>query len=277
MRPNLLTGLRFGRWLACAAFMICPSVRPRRRRAGHGAAMMAVAVTETKAYQLDGQDFDVFVAGAGGAARPAVLVCHAWGGRSPFEEGKAQKLSELGFVGAAIDLYGVGKRGASKEENQALMTPLLESPDVLQARLAASLDAVTAIDGVDSSRVGVIGFCFGGLCALLMARMGLPLKAAVSFHGLLKVGPPLSTKPRAKMMILHGQDDPMAPPTDVAAFAEEMKRVDADWELHAYPKVVHAFTNSAANDPSFGTVYNADADRRSWAAMKRFLGENLGD
>lgn len=228
--------------------------------------------TQVLSYQVDGSDFDVFIARPDGdGPHPAVLVCHAWGGRDDFAENKAKALAELGYVGAAIDLYGVGKRGSEKSECEALMMPLLNAPETLRARLAAAVDQVKALDGVDTDRLGAIGFCFGGLCAILLARMGLPLRGVVSFHGLLKLGEPLDTKPAAKILVQHGQDDPMAPPADVGAFAEEMKRVDADWTLHAYPGVLHAFTVPAANDPDFGTVYDAGADKRSWLEMKRFL------
>lgn len=221
----------------------------------------------------EGEDhFDAFIARPKGAGpHPAVLVCHAFGGRDDFAEDKARKLAELGYVGAAIDLYGIGKRGTDRASSQALMMPLIQDPPKLRRRLAASYQAVRLLDGVDPDRMGAIGFCFGGLCALLSARMGLPLRGVVSFHGLLKIGEKLDAKVHAKILVLHGQDDPMAPPSDVGAFAEEMKRIDADWQLHAYPGVMHAFTNPVANDPGFGTVYDAETDRRSWIEMARFF------
>jgi dienelactone hydrolase len=234
--------------------------------------------TQTIPYAEGPDEFDAFIARPDGdEARPAVLICHAWGGRSEFEEGKARALAELGYVGAAIDLYGVGKRGHDKASNQALMMPLVSDPPLLRRRLTAAFEAVRGLDGVDAPRMGAIGFCFGGMCSLLLARMGLPLRGVVSFHGLLKVGGGLDAKPQARMLVLHGQDDPMVPPADVAAFAEEMKRVGADWELHAYPGVVHAFTNPAAGDPDFGTVYDPGADKRSWVAMRRFFEDVLSE
>jgi dienelactone hydrolase len=221
----------------------------------------------------EGDDrFDAYVARPSGAGpSPAVLVCHAWGGRDAFAEGKADALAELGYVGAAIDLYGVGERGTDRASNQALMKPLLDDPPLLRRRLAAAFRAVRTLDGVDPERMGAIGFCFGGLCALVAARMGLPLRGVVSFHGLLKIGEPLDEKVHAQILVEHGQDDPMVPPSALGAFAEEMKRIGADWQLHAYPGVMHAFTNPKANDADFGTVYDAHADRRSWLEMKRFF------
>lgn len=209
----------------------------------------------------------------GDGPHPAVLVLHGWRGRSAFEEEKAHALSELGYVGVAADVYGVGQRGTDTESCRALMEPLLAEPNRLRARLGAAFEMVRSLPGVDGSKVGAIGFCFGGLCSVLMARMGLDLRGVVSFHGLLKTGEPLPGPVRARILLQHGQDDPMVPPSDVAAFAHEMKRMDADWQLHAYPGVMHAFTNPAANDPDFGTVYDVDADRRSWIEMERFFGD----
>lgn len=232
--------------------------------------------TEIIPYVESEDAFDAFIARPDAPGRhPAIVICHAWGGRDAFAEEKAKKLAELGYVGAAIDVYGVGKRGTDKASSQALMMPLIENPTLLRRRLAAGFDAVRALDGVDPARMGAIGFCFGGLCAILMARMGLPLRGVVSFHGLLKIGEQLDADVRARILVLHGQDDPMVPPADVGAFAAEMRRIDADWQLHAYPGVVHAFTNPDADDPDFGTVYNAEADRRSWIEMTRFFEDVL--
>lgn len=233
-------------------------------------------MSELIPFSVGDQSFDVFVARPEGAGpHPVVMVCHAWGGRDDFAEAKARTLTELGYIGAAIDIYGIGKRGTDKESSQALMMPLVSNPPELRARLTAAFEAVRNVEGVDPQRMGAIGFCFGGLCAILCARMGLDLNGVVSFHGLLKVGEPLETSPKARILVLHGQDDPMAPPEDVGTFAAEMKRIDADWELHAYPGVLHAFTNPKANDRDFGTVYDAAADARSWIAMRRFFEDVL--
>lgn len=225
-------------------------------------------------YSEGTQDFDAYVARPDGdGPHPAVMICHAWSGRDELMEQKARDLAALGYIGVAVDVYGVGKRGHDTASCQALMTPLLNDPALLRRRLTAAFEAVASADGVDRDRVGVIGFCFGGLCSILTARMGLPLRGAVSFHGLLKLGERLDTKPRGRLLILHGQDDPMVPPADVGAFAEEMKRVDASWTLEAYAGVKHAFTNPGADDAALGLHYDATADKRSWLAMKRFFSD----
>jgi len=219
-------------------------------------------------------EFDAYVARpVAPGARPAVLVFHAFGGRDDFAEGKARALAELGYVGVGADLYGVGRRGTDRASSAALMNGLLRDPEELRRRIAAAVEAARSLPGVAADRVGAIGFCFGGLAVLLAARMGLPLRGVVSFHALLKVGAGLDARPVARILVQHGQDDPMVPDEDVAAFAAEMRRVKAEWQLHSYPGVVHAFTNPAAADAAYGTVYDADADRRSWAEMRRFFEE----
>lgn len=225
-------------------------------------------------YRVGEVEFDAYVARPDGAgACPAVLVFHAFGGRDDFAEGKARALAELGYVGVGADLYGVGRRGTDRASSGALMNALIRDAGELRRRIAAAVDAARALPGVAPDRLGAIGFCFGGLAALLAARMGLPLRGVVSFHALLKVGEPLDARPAARILVQHGQDDPMVPDEDVARFAAEMRRVRAEWQLHAYPGVVHAFTNPAAADAAYGTVYDADADRRSWAEMRRFFEE----
>ena len=228
--------------------------------------------SETLTYR-EGEDvFDAVIARPlGGAVHPGILVCHPWGGRDAAMEAKASRLAELGYVGAAIDVYGVGKRGVDAASSAALMGSLVADPPRLRRRLAAAFEAVGGLDGVDPDRMGAIGFCFGGLCSILTARMGLPLRGVVSFHGLLRTDATLAEPVHARILVLHGQDDPMVPPADVGAFAETMKRINADWELHAYPGVGHAFTNPNAHDPANGMAYDADADRRSWREMARFF------
>ena len=210
-------------------------------------------------------------------ARPGVLVSHAWSGRSDFEDGKARKLAGLGYVALALDLYGKGVRGNSVEENSALMQPFIEDRAMLQRRLLLALRTLRQQDEVDASRVAAIGFCFGGLSVLDIARTGEELAGVVSFHGLL--GAPGNTTGnaiRAKILVLHGWNDPMAPPEHVVELSKELSAMGADWQLHAYGNTMHAFTNPDANDTSMGTVYNAVADRRSWIAMRNFLDELFG-
>jgi len=207
--------------------------------------------------------------------RPAVLICHAWGGRNDFVERKARRLAWQGYACFALDNYGKGKRGTTPEECSALMTPLMNDRKMLLKRLRAGLAAATAMPIIDSRRIAVMGFCFGGLCALDLARSNADIRGAVSFHGMLTPSGLTEPKVRAKVLMLHGYDDPLAPPQDLLAAAKEFTDAGADWQVHAYGHTVHAFTNPTANDRSGGMQYDESADRRSWHALEEFLGEAL--
>ena len=206
--------------------------------------------------------------------RPAVAISHAWGGRSAFEEQKAVQLAELGYVGFAIDMYGRGVLGNGPEENTALMTPFMENRALLQARIDQGIATVRLQPEVDTDRVAAIGFCFGGLCVLDLARSGSDVLGVASFHGIFT--PPGNTegaKISTKVLCLHGYDDPMAQPQSVLDLAAELTAAGADWQVHAYGNTVHSFTNPAADNPQMGTAYNAAADRRSWRSLLDFLQE----
>jgi dienelactone hydrolase len=236
---------------------------------------MSVA-TRAVEYAHGGKAYEGVLAidGAHSGKRPAVLVSHAWAGRGPVEESYAQRLADLGYAGFALDLYGKGVFGKTTEECQALMTPLASNRPHLQERLLQVIDVVKALPEVDASRIAIMGFCFGGLCALDVARTGADIRGAASFHGLF--GAPGNTKGRkikAKVIAFHGYDDPMVKPEDVVALGNELTEAGADWQIHAYGGVMHAFTNPQANDPGFGTVYNKRAADRAWKAMETFLGE----
>ena len=206
--------------------------------------------------------------------RPAVLISHAWLGRDSFVMDKARKLAGLGYLGFALDMYGKGILGKSRDENAQLMQPFMADRQKLQNRMQAALVTVKQLPQVDTSKIAAMGFCFGGLCVLDLARTGADIKGVVSFHGLLdKPENTQGVKIKAKILALHGRDDPMVPPDLVLNFQEEMTQADADWQFISYGHTVHAFTNPVANDPDFGTVYQADADRRSWLAMQNFFAE----
>lgn len=229
--------------------------------------------TRTFDYEIDGKTFEAFLTAPDKEPAPAILIAHAWAGRSDFENDKAKALAELGYTGVAIDLFGKGVLGQSKEENQKLIEPFVSDRAFLQKRLAANIGMIKEQPEANASKIGAIGFCFGGLCVLDIARMGADVAGVVSFHGLLGAPGNTADRVKAKVLALHGWDDPMAPPADVVALGEELTKAKADWQLHGYGGTMHAFTNPQAKDPDFGTVYYADADRRSWEAMKNFLAE----
>lgn len=228
-------------------------------------------------YQVDGKTYEGwFVMPEGKTNVPVIVIAHAWAGLGDNEKQKAAIIArEFGYAAFAVDVYGKGKRGATVEENQALMNPLVGDRAELQKRLAGGLAAAKSQTGVDGSKAAAIGFCFGGLCVLDMARAGQDVLGVASFHGLFRPAENIP-KPniKAKVLMEHGWLDPMATPQDVLAIAKEFE--GADWQLHAHGGAYHSFTTVGADNRDMGTVYDADADRRSFAYLKTFLAELFG-
>jgi len=234
--------------------------------------------TKAIEYEHDGITFEAILASDStqNTPRPVVLVAHTWAGRSDFEVDIAKKLAGLGYAGFAIDLYGKGILGSNNEENEKLLTPFMQDRAMLQSRMQKSLEVALACPETDVAKSAAIGYCFGGLSVLDLARTGTALNGVVSFHGLFN--PPGNCEDKkisAKILALHGWDDPMAKPEDVVALGAELTKAGADWQLHAYGNTMHAFTHPDANNPDFGTQYDQVADQRSWNACTEFLAEIL--
>ncbi|WP_291076291.1 dienelactone hydrolase family protein [Hyphomonas sp.] len=226
-------------------------------------------------YTVDGKTFEgFFLRPKGKDVAPVVIIAHAWGGLGDNEREKAARVAEMGYAAFAIDVYGKGKRGTTVEENQALMNPLVEDRAELQKRLAGGLAAAKQQVGVDPKKAAAIGFCFGGLCVLDMARANQDVLGVASFHGLFRPAENLpAPKITAKVLMEHGWHDPMATPEDVMAVTKEMDAAGADWQLHVHGNSMHSFTTLGADNKEMGTVYNADADRRSFENLESFLAE----
>lgn len=235
----------------------------------------------TQATDLDYPDGDITCKGryfspdGASSALPVVLVCPAWDGVIPEVMDKAARIADQGYIAMVVDVLGEGDTKDDIAELEATLGPFMMDRSMLLRRLLAAVDAAKTIPGADSSRMAVIGYCFGGLCALDLARSGCAdIRAAVSLHGGL-LGNDLGSDPiNAPILILHGQDDPLVPPEQVAAFQREMNERQADWQLIAYGNTVHAFTRPRANIPGHA-MYNEKTDRRSWQAMHQFLAEVL--
>ncbi len=209
---------------------------------------------------------------ANDSRRPAVLIVHQWTGISDHEKERARALAALGYNVLVADVYGKGVRPKPPAAGQEA-GKYKKDRDLLRARLQAGLKVLLADSRTDAARVACIGYCFGGLAAVELARAGAPLKGAVSFHGSLDSPKPQDGRNiRCRVLALHGADDPFVAPADLAAFEKEMKDNGVDYKLVQYPGAVHAFTQKAAgNDPSKGAAYLESADKASWEELKAFF------
>lgn len=232
--------------------------------------------TETITYQDQGVTLQGYLAyeNRNENKRPAVLVTHDWSGRNEFACKKAEQLAQMGYAGFALDMFGEARVANTNEEKSKLIQPFIADRYSLMKRIKAALYTVQKLPMVDKQKIAVIGFCFGGLCALDLARSGADIRGVVSFHGLLfPPNPAPLQRISAKILALHGYEDPMVPPEQVTAFEKEMTAAKADWQLHIYANTAHAFTNPQAHDTQLGTIYNETPAKRSWIAMQNFLAE----
>ncbi len=206
---------------------------------------------------------------------PAVLLLHQWNGVTEYEKKRAEMLAQLGYNAFAADIYGKGIRPETAEAAAAEAAKYKKDRALLRARVRAGLDILIQHKLTDPKKVAAIGYCFGGTAVLELARSGADIAGVVSFHGGLSSATPADARSiKAKVLALHGADDPLVPPDEVAAFEEEMRRGGVDWELVKYGGAVHAFTDwTDDTDNSKGIAYNPRADRRSWEAMKQFFAE----
>lgn len=188
---------------------------------------------------------------------------------------KAERIAALGYVVLVADLYGQGNRPRREDPDmRKFMDALLADRGLLLQRLDTSLQVLKAVPGCDATRLAAIGFCFGGLCVLDMARAGLDVRCVVSFHGLFGRPHYDNVHPiRAGVLICHGWDDPLCPPDSVAAIAAELTQGKADWQIHAYGNAGHAFTDTESGGSIDGFGYDANADERSWSNMVHFMAE----
>lgn len=233
--------------------------------------------TETVEYKDGDKPLEGYLAldDAGPAKKPAILVVHDWMGVTPETKRRADMLAGLGYVVLAVDIYGKGVRPTDMKSAAAESGKWKGDRAALRKRVHAGLDLLLAHKRVDQTHVVGLGYCFGGLVALELARSGAALAGTVVFHGALDTPTPADAKAiKGKVLALQGGDDPFVPAAQVDAFEKEMRDAQVDWQVVSYGGAVHAFTiSNAGNDNSKGAAYNEKADRRSWEAMKAFLAE----
>jgi dienelactone hydrolase len=207
--------------------------------------------------------------------RPAVLIIPEWWGLTEYPKHRAIQLAGMGYVAFAADMYGQGESTNDPQQATQWATPFFTNRKLMRQRAGVALDTLLNQKYVDRTRVAAIGYCFGGTSVLELARGGSPLAGVICFHGNLarteNEGP---DNIKAKILICHGADDPLAPVASIPALIQEMKEAKADYQINIYSGAQHAFTNPDADSHNMqGVAYNAQADKRSWMALSDFFAE----
>ncbi len=210
--------------------------------------------------------------------RPGVLVVHEWWGLNDYARKRARMLAELGYAALAVDMYGEGKTASHPADAGKFADELRRNLPLARERFLAALETLKNQPAVDPEKVAALGYCFGGGVVLEMARAGLPLKGVASFHGTLAFTS--AARPgevKARILVLHGADDPLTTAEQLASFREEMDAAGADYRVIIYPGARHSFTNPAADgcgkEFDMPLAYDPDADRQSWQALQEFLAQ----
>ena len=212
------------------------------------------------------------------SARPGVIVIHEWWGLDDYIRTRADRLAELGYTALAVDMYGNGATADSPDEAGRMMNAVLGNMETGTSRLRAAYDVLCAQSVVDETRTAAIGYCFGGAMVLHMARIGMPLKAVVSFHGALgSFHTPRPGEIQSRILVCHGAKDNLVSESDIETFNVEMATAEANVKFESYEGALHGFTNPEATErgQSYGLplAYDQRADEASWSEMKALFNE----
>jgi dienelactone hydrolase len=213
--------------------------------------------------------------------RPGILVVHEWWGLNDYARKRARMLAEQGYTALALDMYGNGRQAHHPDDAGKFASEVAKNAPLAKARFEAALNLLKKQKTVDKDNIGAVGYCFGGSVVLEMARAGEPLKVVVSYHGGLGTEHPAEPgQVHARIASFTGEEDPMIPATQVAAFRQEMDQAGVTYKAVTYPGAKHAFTNPEAD--GYGKEFNLPlafdpaADKDSWEQGLAFLKEGFG-
>ena len=206
---------------------------------------------------------------------PVVIIVHEWWGLNDYARSRARQIARLGYFAFAADLFGEGRLGKNPDEARALTSRYYTHPENTLKPIEDAIAKASEFPQADISKTAAMGYCFGGYVAVNSAKLGAPLKAAVSFHGRLVGIEPKKNLLKAKILICQGGEDALVPEADRVAFRKSMDDIDADYTFINYPGAMHAYTNpdATALGEKFNMpiAYNAAADAASWEDMKSFF------
>lgn len=214
--------------------------------------------------------------------RPAIMLFHALEGRTGLVLELAEKYAKQGYIAFAVDMYGDAQNANTLESGFTLLGPSLKDRSMVRRRAVLAYETVKKLPSVDSQKIGAIGFCFGGMCILELARAGQPLTAGVCCHGVLAKSDLQTHKITSKLLVMQGYQDPQVPPSTLQAFAEEMFAAgNTDWTFSFFGNAKHSYTDprtgtfNPAKEAEIGREYNPIAAARAFTFADSFFKEWL--
>ena len=210
-----------------------------------------------------------------GKLRGGLVVYPTIANVTPAIERRAAMLADAGFIALIADFYG--EPVADFEASKPLAEKLRADVDDYRQRLSAAVATLREIAGAAGLPIGAVGYCMGGQAVLELARAGEDLVLVASFHGILSTGRKADQPIHPRVLVCHGDADPLVPREQVLGFWEEMDAVGANWHFHAYSRVKHGFTDPGSDARGMAAIgYDASADRQSWAALMSLCDEVFG-
>lgn len=215
-------------------------------------------------------------------SQPAVIVFHAFEGRGSFTVEYAKKIAAKGYVVFVADMYGNADVANTLDDCFKLISPLLSDRGTVRRRAVLAFETLAKQKNINKNKIGAVGFCFGGMCVLELARSGANLQAGISMHGVLAKSTLVTHPIKGNLLILHGYRDPQVPPTALQSFAQEMEDVDMqDWIFTFFGNARHSFTDpktgtyDAKKEKDMGREYNKIAAEHSFQYAIDFFREHL--
>ena len=260
------------------AAVSCNSSQDSEQKESTSAKDSSNIIEDKTTYESNGKTYDAYVTYDENikGKRPGILVVPEWWGLNDYTRSRAKQLAELGYAAMALDVYGNGKQGNTPEEAGKLASTYYNDLSLTRVILDAALVKFKTYPEVDSTKMGAIGYCFGGAVVLNAAKLGIDLKGVVTFHGGLEGVKPDKEKIKAKILVLHGAADQFENP-HVAQFKKEMDSAGVDYTFKEYAGATHAFSNPNATEVgkkfNMPIAYNEAADKASWEDMKKFFKE----
>jgi dienelactone hydrolase len=217
------------------------------------------AIKETSITYSDGETtmkgFVVYDTARNGK-RPGIVMVHEWWGITKHMHNEARRLARQGYTAFLADMYGDARTADNPKDAGALSTSVMKNPRAMEARFNAAREQLAKQPTVDPTRIGAVGYCFGGAVVLNMARAGADLAGVVGFHASLGLNTPAPApgSVKAKILVLNGADDPFVKKEQYSTLKADMDAAKADYRVIEYPGAVHAFTNPDAT--ALGKKFN---------------------
>jgi dienelactone hydrolase len=209
--------------------------------------------------------------------RPGIVMVHEWWGITKHMHNEARALAEHGYTAFIADMYGDARTADDPTQADALSSSVMKNPQTMESRFNAAREQLAKNPTVDSTRIGAVGYCFGGAVVLNVARAGADLDGVVGFHASLGLNTPAPAPGtvKAKILILNGADDPFVKKEEYATLKHELDAAKVDYRVIEYPGAVHAFTNPEATELgkkfNLPLRYDAKVNKEAKAEESKFF------